>query len=61
MKKKPLNLIDVAKCATLLGISQPLLYKMVAQNKIPHYRINSKIIFEKANMETWFANRRNKK
>jgi len=54
IKRSTLTTIEIA---TYLGISQDLIFKMVRQKEIPHFRIGRRILFKKEAIEKWIEER----
>lgn len=54
IKRSTLTTIEIA---TYLGISQDLIFKMVRQKEIPHFRIGRRILFKKEAIEKWIEDR----
>lgn len=44
---------DSKECAEYLGISAGLLYSLVAENRIPHFRLNTRIQFHPHKIREW--------
>ena len=46
-------LIPIQEAARLLGISRSLLYQLCAEGKLPHLRVNSRVLFRVESLEEW--------
>lgn len=44
---------SVKECAEYLGISEGLLRSLVAQNRIPFFRMNTRVQFHPAQIRNW--------
>jgi excisionase family DNA binding protein len=53
VKKQTLMLNEVCEDVFNKSISKDKLYAMVRQNKIPHFKIGSKILFKRETLEAW--------
>ena len=53
MNKIVFNVKDLAK---YLSISESTIRKLVREKKIPHFRIFSKILFDKETIDKWLSN-----
>lgn len=47
--------LSVKELSTHLRISVPSIYKKVADDEIPHHNINSRILFERSEIDAWVA------
>ncbi|WP_188456033.1 helix-turn-helix domain-containing protein [Virgibacillus oceani] len=56
MKEKPMT---VKGMAAFLGVHTDTVYKMVKQNKLPHFRIGGKILFSQATVLEWIREQEN--
>lgn len=45
--------LSVKEVSELLGISITTVYDMVGKNEIPHFRVRSKILFNRNIIEDW--------
>lgn len=48
-----LERLDVKEAADFLGVSQDVIYRMVRERQIPHFRVRSKILFCKETILDW--------
>lgn len=48
-------LLSIKDLANLLGVSESMIRKMVAQGKLPYIRMGSKTGFRVASIEAWLA------
>lgn len=54
VKRSTLTTLEVSN---YLGVSQDLVFKMVRQNEIPHFRIGRRILFRLGSLEQWIDER----
>jgi excisionase family DNA binding protein len=50
-----LERLTVKEAAVYIGCTQFMLYGMVRQKQIPHYKIGSKIMFRKIKLDEWIS------
>lgn len=48
-----MNLISVKQLMKILPISQASIYRMIKNKKIPHYRFENSVRFEKDEIHSW--------
>lgn len=51
IKRKTLT---VKECATYVGVSVDMIYKMTREKAIPHIRVGSRILFRREDIDRWF-------
>lgn len=54
VKRNTLTTLETAK---YLGVSQDLIFKMVREKSIPHFRIGRRILFRVESIEKWITDR----
>lgn len=47
--------LDVLAVSRLLGLSKNTIYTLVAENKLPHIRLNGRIIVPREALLSWLA------
>ena len=47
--------LTVAECARLLGLSRNSTYSLIAENAVPHIRLNGRIIIPRDALMKWLA------
>ncbi len=47
--------LDVLAVSRLLGLSKNTLYTLIAENKLPHIRLNGRIIIPRDALMKWLA------
>ena len=47
--------LKVEGASHYLQISKSMIYKMVTNNEIPYYRVGSRIIFKKDDLDKWIS------
>ena len=52
--------ITVKEVAQYLGVHTDLIYKLVRENKIPHFRMHTKILFIKESVDNWIVEQGNR-
>lgn len=45
--------ITAAECAEYIGCSIDLIYSMVREKKLPHFRIGTRILFKRSKIDEW--------
>lgn len=45
--------LDIDEASLLTGLSKGHLYRLTSERKIPHYKKNRKLYFEKSELEAW--------
>ena len=53
MERTVFNVKEVAK---YLSVSESTIRKLVREKKVPHFRILSKILFDKEQIDRWISN-----
>ena len=48
--------LDVQLLADYIHVSKSLIYQMVSKNKIPHIKVGSRTIFDRAHIDQWLRN-----
>lgn len=54
VKRNTLTTIEIAQ---YLGVSQDLIFKMVREKSIPHFRIGRRILFRVESIDKWITER----
>lgn len=52
------NILDVAAVASYINVSQTKIYRLVNANQIPHFRIDTKILFDKSDVDIWIKSKK---
>jgi excisionase family DNA binding protein len=47
--------MTVEAAATLLGISRTSMYRLIAQRKVPHIRLNGSVRIPRRELEAWVS------
>ena len=55
MKREFIGVKDVAKW---LGFSTHGVYRLVKQNRIPHYKLDFNVLFRTSELEKWIASKK---
>lgn len=50
------NFLDVQLLSEYIHVSKSLIYQMVSKNKIPHIKVGSRTIFDRAQIDQWLRN-----
>lgn len=50
------RIFNVNELAKYLGVSEQLIYKMKREQKLPHFRVGRRILFDKNKIDLWIEN-----
>lgn len=57
MEQVKRNTLTTLEIAQYLGVSQDLIFKMVREKTIPHFRIGRRILFRVESIDKWITER----
>jgi len=53
--EEPLNIDQAAR---FLGLKKGTLYNMISRKAIPYYKVGSRVLFRRSDLEAWFESKR---
>ena len=60
LQQKEEELLTIKEAANFLKYSVPSIYRLVSENKIPHFKKGSKLLFKKDELTAWLNEGRRK-
>jgi excisionase family DNA binding protein len=53
---KEIRFMDISQLALYIHLSKSSIYKMIGSKRIPHHKIQSRLLFEKQEIDLWVLN-----
>lgn len=47
------TVLNITEASQFTGISRPQIYRLTSERRIPHYKRNNKLCFNKTELENW--------